>query len=76
MHTVTLKSRVGPDGVLRLELPVGMRDVDLDVVVVVNPATAADAWPPEFFSQVVGSIDDPTFIRPPQGEPETREPME
>lgn len=76
MQTVTLKSRVGSDGVLRLEVPVGMRDVDLEVVVVVNRATTSDDYSPEFFSHVVGSIDDPTFVRHPQGEPETRESLE
>lgn len=29
-------------------------------------------WPAGFFAQTAGSIDDPTFIRHPQGEPEER----
>jgi hypothetical protein len=35
----------------------------------------AHGWPPGF-SQTAGSIDDPTFIRHPQGEYEVREPFE
>ena len=32
-------------------------------------------WPPRFFAHTVGSIDDPTFVRQPQGEYEQREPL-
>jgi hypothetical protein len=30
----------------------------------------------DFFERTAGSITDPTFVRPPQGEPETRLPLE
>ena len=33
-------------------------------------------WPKGFFERTAGSITDPTFVRPPQGEPETRLPLE
>jgi hypothetical protein len=33
-------------------------------------------WPPSFFDQTAGSIDDPTFIRHAQGDPEERPPLE
>ena len=36
----------------------------------------AHGWPPGFFAQTAGSIDDPTFVRHPQGEPEKRQPLE
>jgi hypothetical protein len=36
----------------------------------------AHGWPPGFFAQTAGSIDDPTFIRHPQGEPEERSSFE
>ena len=32
-------------------------------------------WPPRFFAHTVGAIDDPTFVRQPQGEYEQREPL-
>lgn len=33
-------------------------------------------WPPGFFENVIGSIDDPAFKRYPQGEFEKREPLD
>ena len=36
----------------------------------------ANSWPEGFFEHTVGSITDPTFVRPPQGEAETRLPLE
>lgn len=36
---------------------------------------AANGWPEGFFD-LAGSITDPTFVRPPQGQTETRLPLE
>lgn len=36
----------------------------------------ANGWPAGFFERTAGSISDPTFVRPPQGEAETRLPFE
>jgi hypothetical protein len=36
----------------------------------------ANGWPAGFFESTAGSITDPTFVRPPQGAPETRLPLE
>jgi hypothetical protein len=33
-------------------------------------------WPAGFFDRTAGSITDSTFMRPPQGESETRLPLE
>ena len=54
MKAVQFHSHVGADGVLKIEVPVGMMDADLDVVVVVSPAGAAAGaidgnWQPNFF---------------------------
>ena len=54
MRAVQFHSHVGADGVLKIEVPVGVKDTELDVVVIVSPAdTAAGAidgnWPPNFF---------------------------
>lgn len=37
--------------------------------------TDANGWPEGFFD-LAGSISDPTFVRPPQGEAEARLPFE
>jgi hypothetical protein len=35
----------------------------------------ANGWPVDFFAHTVASIDDPTFVRPPQGAAEQRDPF-
>jgi hypothetical protein len=35
----------------------------------------AHGWPTDFFTTTVGSINDPSFVRQPQGVPEEREPL-
>jgi hypothetical protein len=39
MQTVKLRSHVGEDGVLRLNVPIGLNNTDLEVIVVVQPVT-------------------------------------
>lgn len=39
MQTVKLPSHVGEDGVLRLNVPIGLNNTDLEVIVVVQPVT-------------------------------------
>jgi hypothetical protein len=66
MHSVKLRSHVGPDGILKLEVPVGVTNTDLDVVVSVEPVgngspakTPAElGWPPRFFEETAGSMPD------------------
>lgn len=41
MQTMTFRSHVGEDGVLRLNVPTGMTNADLEVVVVVQPLIAS-----------------------------------
>lgn len=68
---------VAPDenGVLRFEIPTGAeRASQYRLAVVITPVdkTAKQktpeelGWPPGYFENVVGSIDDETFCRPPQ----------
>lgn len=64
MTSIKLNSHVGPDGVLKLELPLSLRNAEVEIVVVVqaiNPVAAAHApeelgWPPGFFELTAGSI--------------------
>ena len=37
------------------------------------PAAPQASWPDGWFEATAGSIDDPTFVRPPQGAYEKRE---
>ncbi|PSF33050.1 hypothetical protein C7H19_20850 [Aphanothece hegewaldii CCALA 016] len=36
MQQITLRSRVGEDGILHLDIPVGMKETDLEVTVMVK----------------------------------------
>ena len=80
MKRVTLQTHIGSDGLLRLELPVGMTDVDLEVTVTMQPLTSTISldheelgWPPDFFEQTYGILRDVPLERGDQGEYEVRE---
>ncbi len=75
MTTIETRARVGPDGIIELRVPVGVCDAGLEVKIVVTPLDSAgqpqkmsrDEWL-AFLDRTAGSIDDPTFERPPQAE--------
>jgi hypothetical protein len=69
MTSIVLHSRSGQDGVLHLDVQVGRPDTEFDVEVVVRPRTQSGEVPlPPGYFDLIGSIDDDTFVRPPQGE--------
>jgi hypothetical protein len=75
--SIVLTSRSGPDGKLRLEIPVSAPDAEFEVEVVVRPK-AMRLTPAQYAAWVqsmAGSITDPTFERPPQLPLEEREPL-
>lgn len=76
METIKLKTHVGSDGILRLELPVNERDLDFEVVLVMQPLkepTDELGWPVGFFEATYGSFADDPLEREPQGEYEVRD---
>ncbi len=88
MNVIRLSATSGPDGVLHLSVPVGsVGEFEVAVVVSQKPTATGTAtpapktpeelgWPPGFFENVIGSIDDPAFKRYPQGEFEQRESLD
>ena len=78
MNRVTMTSRVGDDGVLRLAVPLGASDANRDVQVTIQPANpptmTQQEWS-EWVTSMAGSIADPTFKRHEQGAYERREPL-
>ena len=82
MDSVKLRSRVGEDGVLHLDVPVGLTDAELEVTVTfkkVTPVTKTPeelGWEPGFIERTYGSCADDPLVRYPQGEYEEREPLE
>jgi hypothetical protein len=79
MSRITLSARVDADGVLRLTVPVGIREADREVQVTVEPAAAkkpmTQAEYAAWVESMAGSITDPRFRRHEQGEYEEREPL-
>jgi hypothetical protein len=78
MTRVVVTSKVGPDGVLQLTLPLGTAEANRDVRVTVEPTVpppmSQEEWR-EFVMRTAGSIKDPEFRRWDQGELEVREPL-
>jgi hypothetical protein len=74
MHSITLKSHIGSDGLLKVHLP-DMRDTDIEVVIVYQTSLPS-AFLKAPLSQFYGCIQDDSFIRHPQPEQPEREPVE
>jgi hypothetical protein len=82
MKTITLRSQVGPDGILHLDIPVDMENTtstDLEVTVTIRAISSGLernsgvelGWPEGFLVETAGSIPD--LERPPQGDYDLRE---
>ena len=80
MRSILIRSRVGADGVLHLDIPSGLADTDVEVAVILQPVnqpapgTGEDlGWSSGFFESVVGSWQGEPLTREFEGEYETRE---
>jgi hypothetical protein len=84
VQAIRLNSRVGADGTLRLEVPVGLANAEVEVVIIIQarrpgPAESSPesrGWPPGFFEETAGCLRDDPIERAPQGEYEVRESLE
>ena len=77
MSRITFTSRVGSDGVLSLNVPLGPTEANQVVRVTVEvapppPITDQAAWQ-KFVADLAGKITDPSFERHPEGEYEHRD---
>jgi hypothetical protein len=78
MNRITVKSKVGGDGVLHLTLPVGPLDANKEVQVTVEPINGKHLMAPREWQAWVESMAGSwqgDFERPPQGEYEQRDPL-
>lgn len=81
MQSIQLQSHIRSDGILKVDVPVGLADMDLEVMIIVQPIapnsdqTIADGngWPEGFFEQTFGSLADEALVREEQGQLERRE---
>ena len=76
MNRMTIRPRVSSDGMVRVEVPVGVaekdREVDVTIEPAIHPRMSQREWK-EFIKTTSGCITDPTFVRQDQGEFEHRE---
>jgi hypothetical protein len=75
MEAIKVRTHVGSDGILKLELPVGASNVDCEVVVTVQPKMTRMEWV-AFIEATYGSLADDPIERLPQGEYEIRDEIE
>lgn len=74
MHSITLKSHIDSDGLLKVHLP-DIKDTDIEVVIVYQTSLpkGVEAAP---LAQFYGCIEDDSFFRHPQSEQPGRESLE
>lgn len=77
METIKLRTHIGSNGLLKLEMPVDAADVDADVVVVytVRPKAIAEDWE-TFVNKTYGILADDPIERPAELPPDARDEME
>jgi hypothetical protein len=80
MTSISVKTRVRPDGTLQVVVSTGLPESDVDVLLVIRPANpgcanagTAHSWPANFFDTTFGSWADEPLVRPPQLNYEARE---
>lgn len=68
METIRLEAQVTEDGLLKLELPTGMANRRLEVLIVMQPIEELDVddlgWPVGFFDRTYGALADDPIDRP------------
>jgi hypothetical protein len=72
-----VRSKVGSDGILHLELPLGIEDAGREVQVTVEPLPAGSMSPEDWDKGILATAGkwQGDFERPDQGEYEKREPL-
>ena len=76
MNKLQIDTTTDEGGALRIQIPGHPERHHVRVTVEwESPAPVAVSWPPGWVETVAGSIQDPTFVRPSEGEFEEREPL-
>jgi hypothetical protein len=81
MVSISVKARVRPDGALKLEVPTGLPETEVEVLIVVQPVAEGKdskpetprSWSERFFEETSGCLSDDPLMRHPQGDHEVRE---
>jgi hypothetical protein len=82
MRSTLIRSRIGADGILHLDVPSDFVETELEVIVIVQPTTQSAAgreedvaWSLDFFESVVGKWQGEPLTREWEGQYETRDRM-
>ena len=76
MNRMIVKSRVGKDGVLHVNVPIGVADANREVQVTIEPTEAPETRSRQDyldFLQATAGAWQGEFVRPEQGEYEVRD---
>jgi hypothetical protein len=80
METIKLKVHIGPDGLLKIEMPTQLRNIETEVVVVLQTPEVeprdANGYPPDYFEAIDAIQADDLIERPAQPPLDVREPFE
>lgn len=74
MQSINIRSHVGADGILHLDIPIEITNMEIEVTVTIQTVSPQQrSWMPGFFEEVIGGWVGEPLERPEQGEYETRE---
>jgi hypothetical protein len=85
MESIKIRKLIGQDGILHLQIPVGIQDKEIEVMVIYQPIEVVTpinkipeelGWSPGFLEQTAGCLADDPIQRYPQGKFEERQPIE
>lgn len=68
MQSIKLRSRVGADSILHLDVPLEIRDTEIEVTITVKliNSVSQKGWMPGFFEEVIGGWVGEPLERPEQ----------
>lgn len=74
MQSINIRSRVGADGILHLDIPVEMTNTENEVTVTIQEVSQQKrGWMPGFFEEVIGGLVGEPLERIQQEEYDKRE---
>ena len=74
MKTITFKSTTGKDGKLKIDVPIGEKNTEFEVVLVLESTVQKNEnWPINFIQETFGSFKDNPIKRPKQNKAQQRE---
>ncbi len=80
METLKLRTHIGSDGLLKLEMPTGLANREIELLVVMqtieDKPVDALGWPIGFFDRTYGALADDPIERPIDFPPDIRDEIE